>query len=247
MPRRNLGGDRAQLHNMRACLLRKASSCMGDAAYEDDAEAGGQPDKPPMPTSILPSDVRPINEPKLSPREFTTSPIQDETSQITITAATTTTTATTMTVPMEPSDRSSKPNQQLQSPFFSTLPVELRRLIYTELFRSTNPLMKMHLHAAYDGARLGITPCHYLPSATYSTRDDAVDPMRTDPWPGWRAKNQPPRWFWHAWGLRLRWGPHWKCQDAEMMKWKARSDGTCVDLRGKDGGWLGMFLSCMRM
>lgn len=107
--------------------------------------------------------------------------------------------------------------------------------------------MKTHIHAAYDSARLTTTPCQYTPSATYSTRDDEADPMQTDPWPGWRGKNQPPRWFWHAWGLRLRWGPHWKCQEAAMLDWKTRGDGTCVDLRGKKGGWMGIFLSCRQM
>lgn len=32
-----------------------------------------------------------------------------------------------------------------------------------------------------------------------------------------------------------------------MMDWKARDDGTCVDLRGQNGGWMGMFLSCRRL
>lgn len=141
-----------------------------------------------------------------------------------------------------------EPEEQLQSAFFNCLPIELRRMVYTSLFTTFNPHLKMHLHACHDSARLTITPCLYIPSATFSTRDDEVDPMRTDPWPGWRGKNQPPRWFWHAWGLRLRWGPHWKCQAATMGEWKARGDGTCEDLRtGRGPGWLGMFLTCRRM
>lgn len=32
-----------------------------------------------------------------------------------------------------------------------------------------------------------------------------------------------------------------------MMDWKARGDGTCADLRGRKGGWMGMFLSCRLM
>lgn len=137
--------------------------------------------------------------------------------------------------------------EQLQSAFFARLPAELRRMIYRALWRSSNPLMKMHVHAACDGVRLTTTPCQYAPAATYSTRDDDADPMRTDPWPGWKGRNQPPRWFWHAWGLRLRWGPHWKCQAAAMLDWKAKGDGTCVDLKRGQDGWLKVFLCCRRM
>lgn len=138
-------------------------------------------------------------------------------------------------------------HEQVESAFFTKLPVELRRMIYTELWRSCNPLMKMHIHGSATGPRLTTTSCRYEPKATYSTRDDEVDPMRTDPWPAWRSRNQPPRWFWHAWGLRLRWGVHWKCQAAAMMDWHPRGDGTCEDLRGADVRWLGCFLTCRKM
>lgn len=69
-----------------------------------------------------------------------------------------------------------EPDEQLQSAFFARLPAEIRRMIYEALWRSDNPLMKMHVHAACDG-RLMTTPCQYAPSATYSTRDDEDDPM----------------------------------------------------------------------
>lgn len=161
-------------------------------------------------------------------------------------ATTNATAVTTTTTPIITA--TDEPHHQLQSALFSHLPIELRRMIYTSLFRSVNPHLKMHLHASHDSARLTATPCLYLPSATFSTRDDEVDPMLTDPWPGWRGKNQPPHWFWHAWGLRLRWGPHWKCQAAAMGDWRARGDGTCEDLRtGRGTGWLGVFLSCRRL
>lgn len=138
-------------------------------------------------------------------------------------------------------------DDQLESALFTKLPVELRRMIYTELWRSSNPLMKMHIHGSANGPKLVPTPCQYEPKATFSTRDDEVDPMRTDPWPAWRSRNQPPRWFWHAWGLRLRWGVHWKCQAMAMLNWNPRVDGTCEDLSGTDGRWLGCFLTCRKM
>ena len=73
--------------------------------------------------------------------------------------------------------------------------------------------------------------------------------MRTDPWPGWRGRNQPPRWFWHAWGLRMRWGsPHWKCQAEAMLSWRARADGTCADERGLgSSSYLPVFLTSRRV
>lgn len=174
------------------------------------------------------------------------------------------------------------PSAQLQSAFFTHLPPELRRLCYTHLYAATNPLSKMHLHASCDSARLTITPCVYTPHALFSSRlEDERDPMSMDPWPGWglagvdaaaaaaaagnsngntamATTTQPPRWFWHAWGLRVRWRGHWKCQAEAMMQWKALADGTCEDLRakGRNGGtreggqgtgWMGLFLSCRRM
>lgn len=136
---------------------------------------------------------------------------------------------------------------QLASAFFTRLPGEIRRMIYTELWRSANPLMKMHIHGSANGPNLIHTACYYQPKAMFSTRDDEPDPMRTDPWPAWRSRNQPPRWFWHAWGLRLRWGVHWKCQGVAMLDWRPRGDGTCEDLRNADGGWMGCFLTCRKM
>lgn len=150
--------------------------------------------------------------------------------------------------PSEAARDDGTPSEQPQSAFFARLPAEVRRMVYLELFRSTNPLMKMHLHAAHDGARLTMTPCRYTPTADFSIAGDERDPMQTDPWPGWRGRTQPPRWFWHAWGLRLRWRVHWKCQAAAMAQWHARGDGACADLRGQGGaGWMGLFLSCRRM
>lgn len=138
-------------------------------------------------------------------------------------------------------------HEQLESAFYTRLPGEIRRMIYTELWRSSNPLMKVHMHGSANGPNLITTPCQHLPKATFSTRDEDVDPMRTDPWPTWRSRNQPPRWFWHAWGLRLRWGVHWKCQAVAMLDWRPSGDGTCEDLRRADGRWMGCFLTCRKM
>ncbi|KAG8157956.1 hypothetical protein KVR01_012228 [Diaporthe batatas] len=149
---------------------------------------------------------------------------------------------------------------QIQSAFFNSLPPEVRRMVYTHVWRLSNPTLALHIHAACDGARLTHTPCcttttTSTPSSSCSlsvqeTREaEEDDPMRTDPWPGWRGRNQPPRWFWHAWGLRMRWGsPHWKCQAEAMLSWRARSDGTCADERGLgSSGYLPVFLTSRRV
>lgn len=145
------------------------------------------------------------------------------------------------TAPIQPCDMV----EQLQSTFFTGLPPEIRRMIYTEVWRASNDTLRLHIHAASDGSKLTHTSCKC--SAVESSLDEE-DPMQMDSWPGWRGKNQPPRWFWHAWGLRLRWGVHWRCQADAMTAWKTRDDGTCVDERIlRRGSYLDVFLTCKRM
>lgn len=146
-------------------------------------------------------------------------------------------------------------NAQLDSAFFTALPREIRQLIYTELWRASNPLMKMHLHGTPPqpgeaGPRLMTTACHYVPTATYSTRGDPVDPIEFEPWQTWKSKNGgPPRWFWHAWGLRMKWAVHWKCQAVAMAGWQPQEGWVNYEEPRpvRHGGWLGCFLSCRRM
>jgi hypothetical protein len=173
---------------------------------------------------------------------------------------------------------------QLQSAFFNRLPPEVRRMIYTHVWRLSNPTLALHIHAACDGARLTHTPCCTTSSPFSSSsssssskpplfsmqeerRDEEGgearqadgeeaeedDPMMTDPWPGWRGRNQPPRWFWHAWGLRMRWGsPHWRCQAEAMLSWRAGADGTCADEKGlvasgSSSSYMPVFLTSRRV
>lgn len=149
----------------------------------------------------------------------------------------------------------------MQSAFFNRLPLEVRRMVYTHVWRLSNPTLALHIHAACDGARLTHTSCcttttttsapsSSCPPSVQETREEEEDdPMRTDPWPGWRGRNQPPRWFWHAWGLRMRWGsPHWKCQAEAMLYWRAKADGTCTDKKGsRTSGYLPLFLTSRRV
>ncbi|KAF3767949.1 hypothetical protein M406DRAFT_70053 [Cryphonectria parasitica EP155] len=206
--------------------LRKAS-CLNDDSYDDtEHHKGGEPQPRPPTTSSIPNDGP--SPPELSEDMNEGVMVQQQ---------------------QHREDEDDEASKQIQSRFFARLPLEIRRLIYNELFRATNPLMKMHLHSSYHGAQLTMTPCLYTPKAMFSTLDDERDPMQTEPWPGWKGRIQPPRWFWYAWGLRLKWRGHWKCQAAEMMQWKAQGDGSCVDLRkgGRASGLMGVFLCCTRM
>ena len=130
-------------------------------------------------------------------------------------------------------------------------------MVYTRVWRLSNPTLALHIHAACDGARLTHTPCctpsSHPPSSSAPVQEageaEEDDPMKTDPWPGWRGRNQPPRWFWHAWGLRMRWGsPHWRCQAEAMLSWRARADGTCADERSLgSSSYLPVFLTSRRV
>lgn len=237
-----------RLHHVRA-RLRKAS-CMGSDGHDNldhDEEGGDDSD----------DDTRAAHPfssygPSQSPPSETASDAQDGAEQSTSQAAVVQTGGTQDADP------------QVQSAFFSRLPPEVRRMVYSHVWRLSNPTLALHIHAACDGARLTHTPCCCTtpPSSSSSPCSDGVqdttpaeaeedDPMRTDPWPGWRGRNQPPRWFWHAWGLRMRWGsPHWKCQAEAMLSWRARADGTCADEKGLGAGsscYLPVFLTCRRV
>ncbi|KAG6364045.1 hypothetical protein INS49_009148 [Diaporthe citri] len=222
-----------RLHHVRA-RLRKASCLTADAhddvsqdedsgGYSDDEQRRAHPFAPgqsPAPTG----DAQGASPPSSTP-------------------------AAPQAVPVQEAD------PQAQSAFFNRLPPEVRRMVYTHVWRLSNPTLALHIHAACDGARLTHTPCCTTPSppglmsVEEAGEAEEDDPMRTDPWPGWRGRNQPPRWFWHAWGLRMRWGsPHWKCQAEEMLSWRARADGTCADERGLgSSGYLPVFLTSRRV
>lgn len=136
-------------------------------------------------------------------------------------------------------------DQQHQCAFYTRLPPEIRRMIYTGVWCTSNDTLKLHIHAASDESKLTHTPCKC--SSVQSSLEEE-DPMQMDSWPGWGGKNQPPRWFWHALGLRMRWGAHWRCQADAMTAWKTTDDGTCVDERDlRRASYLNVFLTCKKM
>ncbi|KAH8774337.1 hypothetical protein F5883DRAFT_546637 [Diaporthe sp. PMI_573] len=226
-----------RLHHVRA-RLRKAS-CMGSDTHDDvDHDEDGGDDSDDEPRTAHPFTPSHSPAPASDPQDAPSSSSAAE--------------------PASQAVQIQEPDPQSQSAFFNRLPPEVRRMVYTHVWRLSNPTLALHIHAACDGARLTHTPCcttTSLPSSSCSlsveeTREaEEDDPMRTDPWPGWRGRNQPPRWFWHAWGLRMRWGsPHWKCQAEAMLSWRARADGTCADERGLgSSGYLPVFLTSRRV
>lgn len=224
-----------RLHHVRA-RLRKASCLNDDLSHDEDG--GDDSDDEQRPAHPFAPDQSPAS----------TADAQDGPSSSLVPEP------ASQAVPIQEAD------PQLQSAFFNRLPPEVRRMVYTHVWRLSNPTLALHIHAACDGARLTHTPCCTTTSSTYwsspsscsmpaQEAEEEDDPMRTDPWPGWRGRNQPPRWFWHAWGLRMRWGsPHWKCQAEAMLSWRARGDGTCADERGLgSGSYLPVFLTSRRV
>lgn len=239
-----------RLHHVRA-RLRKAS-CMGSDTHDDldpDEGGGGDDSDDDTRTAHPFSSATNHSAPALAPDVQEAEP-----------------SSSTMDSSSQPVVQLQDADPQMQSAFFNRLPPEVRRMVYTHVWRLSNPTLALHIHAACDGARLTHTPCCTTTTTTTTTvshssslsvqeetsgEAEEDDPMRTDPWPGWRGRNQPPRWFWHAWGLRMRWGsPHWKCQAEAMLSWRARADGTCADERALGMGsssYLPVFLTSRRV
>ncbi|KAJ9137465.1 hypothetical protein NKR23_g9101 [Pleurostoma richardsiae] len=148
---------------------------------------------------------------------------------------------------MSPEHLEESSHAQAVSPLFAKLPLEIRRMIYLEVWRShLGPGMRMHIHAAAGARGLQHTTC------VVDQPDNAV---KEEPWslvplpPPAAGDEQAPDWFWWAWSLRLRWGVHWRCQEEIMRRWQ-RLDGN-----GRQPGvsatptspYLSVFLTCKRI
>ena len=148
-------------------------------------------------------------------------------------------------------------SNQPQSPLFTRLPLEIRRIIYADIWRAhLGPDTRIHIYAAPRAAGLTHAPCVCVGADdNLETTPDDDDPINSNPWPAWRGAKQPPEWFWHAWSLRLRWGRHWRCQENVMLQWGSSGgdadQGVCSDNRPGRGGektpYLNVFLTCKFM
>lgn len=154
MGKLNGKGGYPQLQSMRA-RLRKAS-CMGDDCYDDDARGAGDEGEPG-------SCLHPHSQPAAA--------------MMTASAFGEAGAAQKQQQQQHAHMGGREPSEQLSSAFFARLPAEVRRMIYEAVWRSDNPLMKMHMHARCDGPQLMTTPCQYARGPMISTCDDEADPM----------------------------------------------------------------------
>ncbi|KAK0642088.1 hypothetical protein B0T16DRAFT_336534 [Cercophora newfieldiana] len=146
-------------------------------------------------------------------------------------------------------------SDQDTSIFFSKLPLELRRQIYSEVWRSylgspsaspSSPHASetdLRLHIYTDGSGRGSfrhTQCRIhrgLPG-----QDDV---QVIEPWPfDTTNKHTPPMWFWFAWVMRLHWDKHWKCQHQIMKRWDPQTGNAKP---AEPSPFLPLFLTCKKM
>lgn len=150
----------------------------------------------------------------------------------------------------------SSADSQALSAFFTKLPLEIRRMVYREVWRTylqhrrvspSGPASDMGLHIYTDGSvrgSLAHTRCMTHPEAP--AKEDA---WVTAPWPFdnsavTTAAMMPPRWFWMAWVMRLNWGRHWNCQHAIQQRW----DPATGRARPRDRApFLSVWLTCKKM
>ena len=153
------------------------------------------------------------------------------------------------------------------SAFFRKLPLELRQLIYAEIWNQylgshdndhshqkqqhqdgTPALGRLRLHIHSSEPNSG--PLTHTACVVDADTPNSGDPKGIQPWPDWPGTEQnmplPPQWVWSAWCLRLRWGRHWQCQEKVMMRWNHSTGET--DCVGKEPSpFMPLFLSCKRM
>ncbi|KAK4237695.1 hypothetical protein C8A03DRAFT_34315 [Achaetomium macrosporum] len=161
-----------------------------------------------------------------------------------------------ITIPTEEILRTT--DQQDLSPFFTKLPLEIRRKIYLEVWRGY--LKPRRLADSAPGSNLRVHIYTRSPSATSMCHTRCVvhpgepveeDGLAASAWPfhtlspgSARTSHSPPLWFWDAWFQRLSWGKHWKCQLSIQKRWDPQTD----EERPRDlAPFLPMFLTCKRM
>ncbi|AEO67323.1 uncharacterized protein THITE_2129247 [Thermothielavioides terrestris NRRL 8126] len=146
-------------------------------------------------------------------------------------------------------------DSQSLSFFFGRLPLELRRLIYREVWKTYLKPRRMSPSAPGTDLRLHIYRDRSAASSLTHTRCRVhpgepieEDTFATAPWPFATPQQgpstMPPRWFWEAWIMRLNWGRHWKCQYAVQKRWDPRAG---KGRPAKKAPFLPLFLTCKRM
>lgn len=140
-------------------------------------------------------------------------------------------------------------DDQETSNLFSRLPLEIRRLIYLEVWRdyihcpgqSDAPGLRLHLYN--DGLEDGVlrhARC-LVHKGSPAEHDSQIMPS---PFEDTRGAFVIPTWYLFAWHLRKHWGHHWKCQSAVMERWVPAAGAVVAP---EPSPFLAVFLTCKKM
>ncbi|KAK0741519.1 hypothetical protein B0T18DRAFT_330745 [Schizothecium vesticola] len=148
-------------------------------------------------------------------------------------------------MPRSPAD------DQDTSTLFSRLPLEIRRLIYLEVWRDYVhfpgqpgvPGLRLHLYNdgledAYGVLRHARCLVH---KGSPAEHDSQIMPS---PFETTHGSYAIPTWYLFAWHLRKHWGNHWKCQSAIMQRWVP---ATGAEVAPERSPFLAVFLTCKKM
>lgn len=140
-------------------------------------------------------------------------------------------------------------DDQQTSSLFSRLPLEIRRLIYLEVWRdylhppgqAGAPDLRLHLYN--DGLEDGVlrhSPC-LVHKGSPAEHDSYIVPS---PFQDTHGAYAIPTWYLFAWHLRKHWGNHWKCQSAIMERWVP---GPGPAAAPEPSPFLAVFRTCKKM
>ena len=135
------------------------------------------------------------------------------------------------------------------SALFSRLPLEIRRLIYLEVWsdylhspdQSGAPDLRLHLYN--DGLEDGVLR-HARCLVHKGSPADHDSEIMPSPFDTTHSSYAVPTWYLFAWHLRKHWGNHWKCQSAIMQRWVP---ATGADVAPECSPFLAVFLTCKKM
>ncbi|KAK1834973.1 hypothetical protein QBC39DRAFT_342333 [Podospora conica] len=140
-------------------------------------------------------------------------------------------------------------DDQNTSTLFSRLPLEIRRLIYLEVWRdyiqsadqSGHPELRLHLYTYFGVKHRAWRHLRCLVHKGAPPEEDT----HLGPSPFDNSHTHPlPPWYFFAWNQRKYWGKHWKCQSANMKRWDRTTGITAPDVASP---FLPVFLTCKKM
>ena len=147
-------------------------------------------------------------------------------------------------------------DDQKTSALFARLPLEIRRLIYLEVWRdyvrscrqsggddNANSDSDLRLHLYTDSLKQGAF-CHTT-CLLHKGSPPEEDGQVIEPWPfNTTQTSAPPMWYMLSWVRRLHWDTHWKCQSAIMKQWDPTTGSAAPR---EENPFLPVFLACKKM